>query len=437
MLKVRKTDRKITPFGGINFVIDELEQAGIPSLIDNALPKRHGRSQYSYADCILSLVYGIFCGAERLEDFKALKGRLHNSSLNIPSPDVLGKIMKNHLAAPNLKITSTSGTQHDININPQLNRLLVDLAVELNTLNRAGMHTLDYDNTCLPCEKYDATYCYKGYRGYQPGVCWIGQVPVYVEGMSGNNPAAFDQINTLKRSLEILDEKQIRIKRFRADAASYQKEIIELMNSRGIEIYIRAIADSLLWDNINDVHHWRQIRIGNDHMEIASFKYYPFVDDKALLGTYFHKHAHRFNEYRIVVTRRPHKLGEINSNTGDAYVYRSIITNNWAMSDEEVLQTYNDRGDIERNFDYMNNDWNWSNLPFSFLSENTAFMIISAMGFTMYQYLIRVFSKRVDFVEQSDRVKAFRYNFISVAAEWEGDTLVIHDETRPWEQLTA
>ena len=117
------------------------------------------------------------------------------------------------------------------------------------------------------------------------------------------------------------------------------------MHSKGIEFFIRASNHEFMWENINDVHYWKPIRYGNDHLEIAEFDFYPFVQDKTLLGTHIAKHAHRFTKHRIVVTRRPHSKGEINKSTGDAYVYRAIITNNWAMEKEAVLREYNERGD--------------------------------------------------------------------------------------------
>ena len=82
----------------------------------------------------------------------------------------------------------------------------------------------------------------------------------------------------------------------------------------------------------------------------------------------------------------------------DEWRYLAIITNNRTMSEYEIIRFYNQRGEIERNFDDLKNNFNWGHLPFSFLNENTVFMIISAIVSIIYQYLIRKFSKKVDFV---------------------------------------
>jgi len=426
MIKIVKSNRKVSPFSGISFVINEIEKAYIPALIDNSFPKRHGSSKYGYADAILSLIYGTICGADRLDDYASLKGKLNDSSLNIPSPVSLGRIMKEKL-----KTSNTVVGNHTININERLNELLLDIAVSLGQLNVNNKYILDYDNTCIPCEKEDSDWTYLKFRGYQPGVSFIGQIPVYIEGMNGNNNAKFDQTNTLKRTLSNLKRKGIQVKVFRADAASYQSEIFELMTEENITIFVRAENNPDLMDFIkyHRSNAWDTVTLKYDTFEICSFEYTPFSAQKS-----YRKNQ---KEYRIVTARRPRADGKPHHITGEPYVYRSIITDDQNISDLEVIATYNQRGAIERNFDVLNNDWNWNKLPFSFLSENTAFMIITAMGLVMYKYIVELFADRVDWIEETDRLKRFRYNVISVAGEWEGDTLMIHDESRPWEQLVG
>jgi hypothetical protein len=134
MLKVKTSDRKITPFGGINFVIEEIEAAGIPQLIDSSLPKRHGGASYRYSDALRGLIYGIFCGADRLEDLATLKGPMHNSRLNIPSPDNMSLVMRRKLTAKDDTVRSRDAA-HKENANMPMNGLLVDVAMKLGALH--------------------------------------------------------------------------------------------------------------------------------------------------------------------------------------------------------------------------------------------------------------------------------------------------------------
>ena len=417
MLKVRKSSRNVSPYSGISFVVNEIEKASIPHLIDSAFPKRHGKSKYGYADAILSLVYGTMCGANRLDDYAKIKDKVTNSGINIPSPTTLGRIMREKLSVPNVKVGD-----HEVNINEALNNLMVDMAIHLNQIEQGKKYVLDFDNVTLPCEKEDSTFCYKGFRGYQPGVCFIGEIPVFIEGMNGNNQAAFDQHNTLKRTLDLLESKEVGIRRFRADAASYQYEVVKLMNERGIEFFIRAKSSKSLMEPVTNITKWEPVRLGLDHIEVASFEFTPFV-------------GRNETSYRIVVQRRP--VDRPHHITGENFIYRSIITTNRAMSEIDVIWTYNQRGAIELNFAVLNNDWNWNKLPFSYLSENTAYMLITALGLIMYKYIVETFAERVDWVEETDRLKRFRYNVITVAGEWKKDTLVLYDTSREWEKLAG
>lgn len=418
MLKVRTSDKKITPWGGINFVIEEVERMGVPSLIDSLLPKRRSNATYTYSDAILSLIYGVMCEAERLEDMTVIKERMHNG-LNIPSADSIGLIVKNNLSAKSHKVTSRDGISHEVNVNPLLSNMLLSVAKHLGQIKAGEGYTLDYDNTVLACEKWDSDYSYKGYKGYQPGAFFIGETPVYVEGMNGNNPARFDQGATIGRALSMLAENGITVKTFRADCASYSPEVVKLMEAEKIEFFLRAENSQKLFEPITDqFNNWKDAKLKDDEFEITSFEYQPFP------GCGFH---------RVVTSRRP--ADKPHHITGQAYMYRSIITSNRTLSDLEVIAFYNMRGAIELNFTDLGNDWNWNRLPFSFLKENTAYMIISALGYTIYKYIAKTFAARVDFVHPTSRLKAFRFNCIAVAGEWHGGELVIHDASRPWERL--
>lgn len=308
MLKVRKSSRNVSPYSGISFVINEIEKAGIPQLIDQAFPKRHGKAKYGYSDAILSLIYGTMCGANRLDDYANLKNRVFDSSLNIPSPVSLGRIMREKLSVSNVQIGD-----HEININEPLNNLLVDASVKLRHLKAGKKYVLDYDNTVIPCNKEDSSFAYNKLKGYQPGVSFIGEPPVYIEGMNGNNPAKYDQKNTMKRTLDLLDSKEIGIRRFRADAASYTPGVLKLMAESEIEIFIRASSSRNLMEHVTDIFDWKEVRLELDTFEVGSFEYVPFKGKNKKV-------------YRIVTSRRPSDDGKLHHITGQPFVYRSTQT---------------------------------------------------------------------------------------------------------------
>ena len=61
------------------------------------------------------------------------------------------------------------------------------------------------------------------------------------------------------------------------------------------------------------------------------------------------------------------------------------------MSDQQVMEFYNQRDSSEKIFDEMNNDFGWANLPFSFLEHYTVYMLIMAMCRNIYLYILEKF----------------------------------------------
>ena len=57
------------------------------------------------------------------------------------------------------------------------------------------------------------------------------------------------------------------------------------------------------------------------------------------------------------------------------YTYRCILTNDWDMTDEEIIQHYNKRGTAEQVFDRQNNDFGWAHLPKSFMNQEFSVQI--------------------------------------------------------------
>ena len=219
----------------------------------------------------------------------------------------------------------------------------------------------------IATEKYDAKRTYKHVDGYQPGIASIGQQIVYVEGRNGNSPAKYEQAATLQRAFDLLEGERISVKRFRADSASYQKEVVDLVSKQSERFYIRAVRCASMDQQISYItaDQWQKVRLGVQEMDVAQLAdYCPFDGAKT---------------YRLVVSRIKRKDKQTDLLSGQAYTYRSILTNDEQWGSEHIVAFYNERGKAERTFDRMNNDFGWAKLPCSFLGENTAFMILTAL----------------------------------------------------------
>ena len=158
-----------------------------------------------------------------------------------------------------------------------------------------------------------------------------------------------------------------------------------------------------LYEHIKEIPQWETVEIGCKKYEIASINYKPFGKQK---------------EYRYVITREAKSNGQTDIFTQDSFIYRAIMTNNTTMSDIEVVKFYNQRAESERLFDEMNNDFLWKKMPFSFLQENTVFLIMMAICRNLFYFLTNFVSKKLDFIKPNYRLKKFIFRFMIVPAKW-------------------
>lgn len=403
---IQKLD-KITSFGGINFVHKEFEKSELKRLIDKELGSRtmYGAG-YQYGELFQTWTDLIMSGGEVAEDiqqhFRSTLTQIPNNK--VASADTLLRCLRD-LSVENTVVTSTSDNNYNFNINEKLNVLNIKALLKLGLLQENTGYTLDYDNQILQHEKWDAKRTYKHTTGYFAGIASIGDHPVYIENRDGNANVKIDQHETLKRLFVVLALLNIQIDKFRADAGSYSKEIIDAVSESCNKFYIRANKCASLELEIRNITDWKSVEINHKKYEVASIKFNQFFGER---------------NYRLVVMREPNpdKNAQPSLFTNDNMVYRCILTNDWDMSEVEVIEFYNQRGGAEKVFDVMNNDFGWKRLPCSDMAYNTVYLIITAIIKNFYTYFVNKVSPLFKNILPSTRLKAFIFRFICVAGKW-------------------
>ena len=139
------------------------------------------------------------------------------------------------------------------------------------------------------------------------------------------------------------------------------------------KFYIRAERYAGLYEKVKRQTGWTTVEIGFQQYDVQSFPFESFEDVK---------------HCRLVVQRQRKQKGEQLDIFDGEYTYRCILTNDWDMTDEEIIQHYNKRGTAEQVFDRQNNDFGWAHLPKSFMNQNTVFLLITAMAANFYRYIV-------------------------------------------------
>lgn len=403
-MKLQKISTQVSPFSGINFLNEEYNKSGFTQLIDNQLGIRCKPYGFSYSDIIQNLMNVFFCGGDCAEDIQT---HLRNTLLsipdnNVPSADTILRGIK-ELSTENTTYESDNDKKYEFNINRTLNDLNIKSLLLTKQLTKGEYYDFDYDNQIIPTEKYDTKKTYKKINGYFPGVATIGNKIVYIENRDGNSNVKFEQASTLTRAYELLAENDIKIFRSRMDAGSYSKKIIDIVSEHSKLFYIRANKSSDMYCQICNINSWKEVEINHKIYEVASITFDQFFSER---------------NYRLVVMREKSNSPQIDMFTGDTFVYRSILTNDWQSSEKEIIEYYNQRGTVEKVFDVMNNDFGWSRLPCSFMNENTAYMIIMALANNFYNYYVEKISRTFENIKPTTRLKRFIFRFISIAGKW-------------------
>jgi len=403
MNKIKNSSKNITPFGGLNFIFKALTTKKLDVLINSCLGSRSFLAQYSYSDVVLSLFANSLCQGDYLSDLQTLKSKYSDQFFTkIPSPDTVEYVCQ-ELKTKTVTTTTYNGVIHDVNYNNNMNSSLIALNIATNQLApKTSGYTLDFDNVVVQTEKQDAKLSYKKTKGYHPNIAFIGRLPIHIENHNGNTPASYEQKGTLERCFDNLDQYGVEIENFRADSASYQKEVINLVSNRAKNFFIRITDFKGLRAHCSKIGNWEELEINYQLKEVATTLYKPFKEDK---------------EYRIVVTRVLKKSGQFDLLSGCAYDYYGIITNNKVLTDKDVIEFYNNRGDAENSNRYLLNDFNLHHLPFPDMDTNTVFMYLMAMSAILFEWTkIILVKNKAEGVKLNMRVKAICFHYITVAS---------------------
>lgn len=397
MTKVAYSDRNIKSFGGLHFIFGALSTYGIDKQIDAVLGDRGPLCKYSYSNALLGFFSAFLAGGNCLEDLHKLRSEAADvKGSSICSADTLTRII-NDLSCKGIQVPNSNGGINTLVDNDLLNKLLVQMAVF--NLKSELEPTVDIDAHILECDKKDACYAYNNKKGYAPLVGFINRIPVRVQNRSGNTSPAYGHVEFVEALLKDLADEGIKVKNFRADAASYNLDLLNLLDRFKTRFYVRAPNSSTLLEAVRktDENKWKMISYENKPtLEVADIE---------------------FNGYRIAVQRTRKESDQID--IFDNYTYRAIITNDRraCMNGADVTMFYNDRGDSEKNFDILQNDFGWAKLPLDNIADNTTYLLLTAFFMSLFEWLKSKLGSAKEIIYQGMRTKAFLLHFLSIPAK--------------------
>lgn len=387
-----KRQSNIFVFGGLRKAWENGSFHKLSTVFSRSIGERSSNAQYSFFEVCNSLFALSLSGGSCLEDLQFLR-RTHGKGLpfSLCSPDTVTYAFQELAVEDRLVMSDRSC--HLFNRNDKMNQLLVSTAKSLKMLDK--VIDVDIDGKIFECHKKDVRPTYTKTVGYQPTMAFSGRVPLYIEGRNGNTNASYRLHLTLRDMFSKLATEEIEVGRLRIDAAGCQHKVIKEVKNKCNSFFIRCrdILHNLQGQDLQ----WKKVFIGDREVEIAEAKWYS-PDYK--------------RPFRLVVERNPNPNGQTNIFEEGSHIYRGIITSEYEMTTLQVIEFYNGRGTIERNFDYLGNDFNLNRLPFSSMKLNVVYMAAMAWCMTLFEYLkttlVKTFGKNV----VKWRVKRLIYQYI-------------------------
>lgn len=426
---MKNTNNKYIPQGGIYLISRIFKQFGLDSFINSCMPKRNPQARYQDSDLLLGLCYSIYSGGSYLEDLNRIRQQLLiPGEFELPSSDALTHRTK-QLTVSDKKYVNRKTTTHFFNIPNRLNKVLLRLGVRLNPSWKKQPQIIDYDNTIISTRKGDSNFTYKNLYGYQPAAAFIGRNPIYIEGRNGNSNSQYKINETLKRLLELSQQVGIKAKALRIDGAAFQKKVFNLMRSyKDLTYYIRGKDACQIWHITSD----GKIKKAKTSNQVAL----EYID----IPWYTPGEIDEEHECRLIIYRyKDTDQDQLDLFEGN-YRYYCIYTNDYELESLEIIELYNKRGGEEQNFDRLKNDFNWAHPPFNNLSQNTVYLIFTAMAMVLYQWLLRTIGKHFTNLTLNTRIKRFIFIFVNVCVKpvYRGRRWILNIYTnKPYDRLLS
>lgn len=251
-------DSLITAHAGLPLVVEMFRATGAAAETDRLL--RHKKKALGLTPS--EMLESVFClwtsGGERCADFEMFRTDLALTELlghMLPAPQTARDFFETFHKDNDLDRPLWEGEKCAV---PRESARLEALASVNGTIighvqARRPMSeaTIDLDAVILECERKEAEWTYEGTKGYQPVVAmWAEQDLVLAdEYRDGNVPAGCGNARVVEKALAQLPQWVTTI-RFRADSACYEEDVLELLESRGVEYAISADMTAPLAEEI-------------------------------------------------------------------------------------------------------------------------------------------------------------------------------------------
>ena len=398
-------------YAGIVPVRNLIERMNIPSVLDSNISVLRRHNPYFESDHILNFVYNFLTGGEVINDIERLQeaeGMLRMlGTERIPDPTTAGDFL---VRFGEKDIQAFQGSLDQIQ----------DSAFSLLDRKRKEMATIEHDSSIHQVygqKKEGADFAYENTYSYNVQYITLAETGdvLYQELREGNRYSSFGLSAILPGILDRVGGhfKQLR---YRADSASYDKDIVGPCDERDVEFYISAKQTKRLMGEVAGIEEgaWKCFRDMNlrttrkkrpakkrkkrkNHKKAVLDRRKPNRKRRGQtqVASLLYQPLGWQNLYRFVVKRTEviDEHGQLYLEEGLCqYFYHIIVTNNFDVSDTRAMHIAQGRANQENLIKDFKYGLGLSHVPTGFFLANQIYFKIAALAWNIKTWMLNLLS---------------------------------------------
>ena len=415
--------------GGIGALHMLAQRAGLVAALDTRLPILKRRRPYSESDHVLNIAYNALCGGHVLDDIESRRNdRVFLDALGartIPDPTTAGDFCR----------------RFDIGQINSLMDIVNDVRVGVWRAQPASFFEetarIDADGSIVETTgecKQGMDVSYKGIWGYHPLMVTLANTgePLFIMNRGGNRPSHEGAVAYFDRAIALCRSAGWQDILLRGDTAFSQTAYLDGWDDDGVRFvfgYDAVKAMVARADGVEGDEYAELVRKADEAFEGTTRAKQPRVKEEIIrergyrnmrleredVADFEHQPNKAGRAYRFVALRKTivEERGQLC--LGETHRYFFYVTNDRAMTCEQVVFESNDRCNQENLIDQLKNQVRALHAPLNTLEANWAYMVIASLAWSLKAWfaMLTPVIPRWREKHEADRERVLRMDFRS------------------------
>lgn len=415
--------------GGIGAMHMLARETGLVDALDTRLPILKRRRPYSEADHVLNIAYNALCGGHVLDDIEVRRNDTAFldalGARTIPDPTTAGDFCRRFEIA---QIQTLMDIVNDVRVGVW-RRQPASFFEQTARIDADGS-IVETTGEC----KQGMDVSYKGVWGYHPLAVTLANTgePLFIMNRSGNRPSHEGAVAYFDRAIALCRYAGWKDILLRGDTAFSQTAYLDGWDDDGVRFVFGydavkpmvARAEAVEGDEYAELvrkadeafegtRRAKQPRVKEDVIHERGYRNMRL--EREDVADFEHKPNKSKRPYRFVALRKTIVEERGQRCLGETHRYFFYVTNDRAMTCEQVVFESNDRCNQENLIDQLKNQVRALHAPLNTLEANWAYMIIASLAWSLKAWfaMLTPVAPRWRERHEQDRERVLRMDFRS------------------------